>query len=276
VKFSTITQQKAARAAGAAAIGLSGAQSLEAAVVAQTVEEQVPPTYGIDLNGDFINEFEIASFHEATASNLEDTLKVSTFPEEGGVGVALDQAGYVTNLSEGTPIGPSSGLTFGVPPGETDDLAGEKNLEMVGNFQVDDPAGYIGVEFTIGSDVHYGYVGFQGVETDEFNAGPEGRIYGFGYEDAPNTPIAAGAGLAPPLTADKDGDGDVDGNDLLVIQQGIGAEYDADDVSEWQAQFGQASGAEAAAGAIPEPTALALLATGAAGIPLYRRRLKRS
>jgi hypothetical protein len=270
----TSTGRRITGAAGAAAASLAGAQSLEAAVLAQTVEAGIPPTFSVDLNGDLINEFEIADYHEASATNLEDTLKVSSFPEGGGVGLALDEANYVANLPEGTLIGPSSGLTFGAPPGETDDLAGEKNLEMVGNFQVDDSAGYIGVEFTIEGATHYGYVGFEGVETDEFNQGPEGHVFGFGYESEPNTPISAGAGLAPPLTADVDADSDVDGNDLLVIQQGIGTLYDGDDVAAWQAQFGQVSGAEASIAAVPEPSALALLAAGAVGIPLYRRRPK--
>jgi hypothetical protein len=260
-------------AVGAAAAGLSGAQSLEAAVLAQTVEEPVPPTYSIDLNGDFVNEFQIADYHEASATNLEDTLKVSSFPEQGGVGLALDEAGYVANLPGGTLIGPSSGMTFGVPPGATDDLAGEKNLEMVGNFQVDDSAGFIGVEFTIGTDIHYGYVGFQGVETDETNGGPEGRVFGFGYESQPNTPISAGAGLVPPLTADVDADSDVDGNDLLIIQRDLGGAYDAEDIAAFKAQFGQ--GGAAGPSAVPEPNSLSMLAAGAAGLAQYRRRSSR-
>jgi hypothetical protein len=269
MKHRSVTPRHLAGAVGAVAAGLGGAQSLDAAVVAQTVEGPVPPTYAIDLNGDFVNEFEIADYTEA---GIEDTIKVTSFPAGGGVGLALDGANYVASLSQGTLIGPSSGLTFGVPPGATDDLAGEKNLQMVGNFQVDDPAGYIGVEFTIDSATHYGYVGFQGVETDEFNGGPEGRVFGFGYESEPNTPIAAGAGLVPALTADVDMDGDVDGDDLLIIQRGMGDVYDAEDIAAFQAQFGQGGAAAAAQSAVPEPNSLAMLAAGAAGLARYRRR----
>jgi hypothetical protein len=137
---------------------------------------------------------------------------------------------------------------------------------------VDDPAGFIGVEFTIDTATHYGYVGFQGVETDDLNAGPEGRIFGFGYESEPNTPIAAGAGLVPALTADVDVDGDVDGNDFLIIQRGLGDVYDAEDMAALQSQFGQGGAAAAAQSAVPEPSSLSMLAAGAAGIARYRRR----
>jgi len=265
-------QAKACNTAGAAAAlaaGLGGAQSLDAAVVAQTVEEGVPPNYSVDLNGDFVNEFQISDYHQADASTIEDTLKVSGFPSEGGVGLAIDQAGYTANLAAGTLIGPTSGLIYGVPPGGTDDLNGVKNGVEVGNFQVADGPGYIGVEFTIDGAMHYGYVGFQGVETDESNAGPEGRIFGFGYETTADTAIAAGAGLVPPLTADVDGDGDVDGNDFLIIQRGIGSTYSATDVAAFKAQYGQGTGAVTA---VPEPASLSLLAAGAAGIARYRRR----
>jgi hypothetical protein len=269
MKDQKLVNRRMAGAAGALAAGLGGAQSLDAAVVATTVEAEVPPTYVIDFDNDGTKEFELADYHEASASNFEDTIKVSAFPEGGGVDLVLDDQGYVANLPEGTIIGPASGLNFGVPPGETDDLNGEKNFEMVGNFQVDDGPGFIGVSFQIAGATHYGYVGFQGVETDETNGGPEGRVFGIGYDDAPDTPIAAGAGLAPPLTADIDGDGDVDGSDLLLIQHGVGGTYDAEDIAAFQAQFGQGGGGVSA---VPEPSSLAALAAGATGLSWYRRR----
>ena len=267
-----------ASAAGALAAGLGGAQSLDAAVVAQTVDVPIPPNYDVDLNGDLMitpdpgggddiimgREFRIADYNDADPP-IEFTTKIDSFGE--GVDVAVDEANFTANLMEGSLIGPA--LTYGRPPGETDDLSGEKDGVAVGNFQIADGPGYIGVQFPIAGATHYGYVGFQAVETDEANGGPEGRVFGFGYESTPDTPIAAGAGLEPPLTADVDDDGDVDGNDLLVIQRGLGDAYDGGDIAAWQAQFGQGGGGVSA---VPEPSSLTALAAGAAGVAWYRRR----
>jgi len=67
------------------------------------------------------------------------------------------------------------------------------------------------------------------------------------------------------LPGDVDDDGDVDGNDFLLIQRGLGTTHDAGDLADWRANFGD-TGAAAAAGAVPEPATigLALLAIGAA------------
>ncbi|MBA3483682.1 MAG: PEP-CTERM sorting domain-containing protein [Pirellulales bacterium] len=269
-----------AGAAGAVAVGLGGAQSLDAAVVAQNVTVAIPPNYDVDLNGDMVitpgdpdpiitgREFRIADFDDAPQP--EFTTKIDSFGE--GVGVAVDSENYTANLAMGTLIDAS--LTYLAPPGGTDDLSGEKAGVAVGNFQVGDGPGYIGVQFPIGGATHYGYVGFEGVENDENEPGPEGRVLGFGYESTPDTPIAAGAGLVPSLTADVDGDLDVDGNDLLVIQRGLGGAYDAGDIAAFKAQFGQGGAEVAAIGAVPEPMSLSLLAAGAVGVALYRRRSK--
>jgi len=123
----------------------------------------------------------------------------------------------------------------------------------------------------IEGQTHYGYVGFEGVEVDDANDGPEGRVFGLGYETVPGMAIAAGAGLPAGLEADVDADGDVDGNDFLIIQRGLGGTYDAGDLEAFKAEFGQTSAAGAAAG-VPEPNSLSLLAAGAAGLTFYLRR----
>ena len=74
------------------------------------------------------------------------------------------------------------------------------------------------------------------------------------------------------LDGDFDFDDDVDGDDLLILQRGLGVAYDADDFADWRANFG-AGGATVAAGAVPEPATLGLtgLAIGA-GLLIRRWR----
>jgi len=78
-------------------------------------------------------------------------------------------------------------------------------------------------------------------------------------------PLVAGPGTGPAARpGDFDSDGDVDGNDFLVWQRGVGTTHNAATLATWKANFGM-TGAEAAAGAVPEPASLglALLALGA-------------
>ncbi|MBA3481393.1 MAG: PEP-CTERM sorting domain-containing protein [Pirellulales bacterium] len=256
-------KQKMARTVCAIAAGLGGAQSLEAAVQHQNVDVDIPMDVGdyqVDINGDFVREFDIQVFDTIT--------KVADFSEGGsptGAFVALDNDGLTANLPQGASIDPT--LLYGVPT--HDRLSGTTTDEFDGNFQVSDGPGYIGVQFLIEGQTHYGYVGYEGTGAE---GSANGKVFSLGYDDVPNTLILAGAGATTGLGADKDDDGDVDGNDFLLIQQGLGGEYDADDFTQWQSEFGQVSGVEAAVNAVPEPSALVLLAAGAAGVAAYRRQ----
>jgi hypothetical protein len=92
--------------------------------------------------------------------------------------------------------------------------------------------------------------------------------------------------LPPPTSADFDGDDDVDGQDFLIWQRGVGvgtlpAQGDANgdgavngaDLDVWKQQFAVASAP--VAGAVPEPAAAALLASAALVGLLGRRRVAR-
>ncbi len=84
------------------------------------------------------------------------------------------------------------------------------------------------------------------------------------------------------LTADFDSDGDVDGNDLAQWRGdfGVNALSDADsdgdsdgaDFLSWQRQAGNGASARAAADAVPEPSALALVWLAGYGLALVRQR----
>jgi hypothetical protein len=186
-------------AAGVMAAGLVGTGSADAAVILQSVNADVPPNYSVSLGGDAGIEFNIIKFDTVT--------KVGDF---AGAGVALDGS-VAANLSVGTLVGPGT-HTYGTPP--TDRLNGPPND---GKFDPETPGenglGFIGVQFTLGGNTHYGFVGYQGTGT---NASATGHVRVIGWEDAPNTGI-----------------------------------------------FTQE---------VPEPTSLALLAAGAAGLATYRGR----
>ncbi|HEX6963031.1 MAG TPA: PEP-CTERM sorting domain-containing protein [Lacipirellula sp.] len=66
---------------------------------------------------------------------------------------------------------------------------------------------------------------------------------------------------------DFDLDEDVDGADLLLWQRGLGGDFDANDLADWQANFGAGPSAIAA---IPEPSTIALVAI--ASLAVVRRR----
>lgn len=95
--------------------------------------------------------------------------------------------------------------------------------------------------------------------------------------------VLAALGSAPPVNdADFDNDGDVDGEDFLTWQQGLGvgttnAQGDANgdsvvnaaDLGVWTAQF---PNAVPAVGAVPEPASLALVVLGLGAVAGARRR----
>jgi hypothetical protein len=78
-------------------------------------------------------------------------------------------------------------------------------------------------------------------------------------------------GPATGNASDKDGDGDVDGSDFLLIQRGLGVQYSAADLAAWKAAFPEQ--AVGAVGAVPEPAAAVIAATLAlCGTALSRKR----
>jgi hypothetical protein len=107
-----------------------------------------------------------------------------------------------------------------------------------------------------------------GLLTDETDVQLEYHVAGGGAVSVVGGVLFAAAGLA----GDFNGDSRVDGADFLVWQRGVGGTHNAATLATWKANFGM-GGAEAAAGAVPEPAGLALLTIAAA--PLMARRRSR-
>lgn len=73
----------------------------------------------------------------------------------------------------------------------------------------------------------------------------------------------------PSAPGDVDGDGDIDGQDFLMIQQGISSgAFSATDLADWQSAYG---GASPAAAAVPEPASCLLVLCATALLSLNHR-----
>jgi hypothetical protein len=171
-----------ASAAGALAAGLGGAQSLDAAVVFQAVDVDIPADmneYHVDLNGDATNEFDIQL--------SDDLLRIKATDYGATAGTLRAADGFVANLPAGTVIGPSSGTYSSMG---LDTLNGIESGNPAGKFQTSAGAGYIGVTFQIAGAAHFGYVGYQGTGAEN---SANGKIFALAYETEPRGAITAGA-----------------------------------------------------------------------------------
>jgi len=138
--------------------------------------------------------------------------------------------------------------------------------------------GFVGLQFRdLDNQLHHGWAAIQGVgrrgTTDDIWS-----VVGFAYESEPDQAIRAGD-KGTTLSGDANADGFVDLNDLNLVRNEFGSEFsvgdtdgdfdvDLDDLNAVRDNFGATS----AANPVPEPPSLVLLAAGAAGLALLRKR----
>jgi hypothetical protein len=114
------------------------------------------------------------------------------------------------------------------------------------------------------------------------------------YDRLADTVTLIVASLAGVMGADFNGDGFVNGLDLLIWQQNVGirmgatgaqgdadgdGDVDGDDFLEWQQQLGPVPGSGSGSGlplgaSVPEPSSIALLLAASLAIVAHRRRVR--
>ena len=125
----------------------------------------------------------------------------------------------------------------------------------------------------LGRHVQYGFqfIGVNVWATD---------VVSFGYG---SIVIGPDGGGPTPLLGDADGDGDVDGDDLIAVQTNFGSvmpppgdadndgDVDGDDLIAVQTNFGNTQAPSATAAAVPEPSTIALLGMACATLAVRKR-----
>ena len=144
----------------------------------------------LDLNGDGFTDFVFAA-GIASVGVMSESGNQYLIRTTGG----NDIGGPMEPLPGGFEIGPNSGedgLDWFGENGEFNSLIicleGSGGYTCVGGF----PRSYMGVEFDIGGNTHYGWI-----DLFASSDSPYAEIYGWGYETDPGVGILAGAGMIP-------------------------------------------------------------------------------
>jgi hypothetical protein len=145
----------------------------------------------------------------------------------------------------------------------------------------------VGLQFTLSGQIHYGWIALSTVGTDY-------NVHGFGYNDAAGAPSVPDLTTAD-LVGDINRDGDVDLDDWVDLRDNIGADLSAEtradayargdidhnglndirDFDLFREGYDAANGEgsfDAMVAGVPEPSSIMLLAAGAAGLAMWRKK----
>jgi T5SS/PEP-CTERM-associated repeat protein len=98
---------------------------------------------------------------------------------------------------------------------------------------------------------------------DQINV--DGKLWNIGYDA--DSVFVTYTGLSAGISGDFDGDGDVDGRDLIVWQRNPSL----GNLSDWQSNYGQPGAITANVSAVPEPASAMLLLAGVLAMALRRQ-----
>ncbi|WP_428303726.1 PEP-CTERM sorting domain-containing protein [Lacipirellula sp.] len=205
------------------------------------------------FNDDAYNDIVLKNYIFAAGNYQGGTIPFSP----GAVsGFTANLFNYATALNAGEVIDQSTlgGFAFSLALGSANPNAQFINAENK----------YIGLAFPIGpTDLYYAWI-----RVSINNAAGTFIVHDWAWQNETGVPITAGAGGL----GDFNVDGVVNGADFLVWQRSFGDPYDAADLADWKSAYGNGVAAAPTVAAVPEPGALGLLAAGAGGLEILRRR----
>jgi hypothetical protein len=190
-------KMRAYAAAVSAAAGAATAGAAHGAVVHTSGPFVVPNTgsYDVNFNGDGVADFSFTN--QAGQKNF------GRYYGNGVAGVSgVATAPYGNNSTRPAPLNfgdliNGSRAYAADPGGNTNTLAGDGLIDTgtdnanVGFFPTDGTVKYAGIQFTVGSNTFYGWVGI--ALQDPASSNSTGTITDFAYESTPGQGIAAGA-----------------------------------------------------------------------------------
>ncbi len=249
------------------------------------------PNYAIDPNNSFAN----TNFQRRSLGVLGT-----------GTGMSSDSAVAVPIPNAGDFVGPllphtANQFVVAYSPG----LGGWRNGSHWAYLDWSNgQTAFAGIRFNLGGNVHYGWAQISRSQVDGIDSF---TLHGFGYNDTPGAATQTvdvvgfpgnfdGNGVVdgldfllwqrdqsvgsladweanygmpiPQLAGDFTGDGKVDGNDFLLWQR----DPSVGSLAFWKTNYGMGAPLSAASSSVPEPNSILLLAAGAAGLGMWRKK----
>lgn len=185
-----LTKYSSATIGGIAGL-TAGFDASEAALVVTQFGASTPaddtPGVRLDLNNDGTDDIRVANIFATMPMLIGQGLNGAR--QAGSFSPGVDPLFYPTAFTAGQTVG--SGAMFsggeGAPMNTFGTLAQSAPLTPAGNW-LGGATAYIGVQFTAGTETHYGWVQLEWVPGDPSSGTHVGNILSYAYEDVPDAP----------------------------------------------------------------------------------------